>query len=645
MTSLPRSDLLRTVSLGVQTLTRMEPRQVRGMAERKVRNLVVPRLPVDFDAMYEARVPADPGVRTDAIAGNTATLRDSLADDSRGRCRGRAREAADGAPSFLNRTLRIADGADVDWYDDRLREQPLDWSLKLYAFQPLSWVTRGFDPGAAGTGPLQATFDGWIRDWIASVDVGRSGYLRRAWTPWAVSLRIINVGRYLAWRTDDAGGSDGEFPRMVARELYKNALFLHNHVEWDVGGNHLVENGAALVVAGRLFGEPAWTDAGLAVLQDAADEQFLSNGFHFERSPMYHIAVLTRYLTVCGLLERAGRRVPPELRRTAVDATGFLEYLRPPDGRMPLLNDAVHEEALALDDCLAYATAIDIGTDTKPDRPRASGSNDRAEHSSGYCWLRTDAGAMLVDGDRVGPNHLPGHAHSDTLGVHLWLDGRPVVTDTGTFGYTSGELRDYARGVRGHNTVQVGDCEPVAVGGTFLMGARPDPTTRLDPGAVSLFEGRYTAPAAGCPGYTHHRAVYAADDWWLLRDTVDGHEGASTRNRLHLHPDVTPSIESTGRVRLAVGDGAAYVDPLATTEVAATPGWYFPRFGEAVARPVLELHGGAPDVGEPAAFGCLISDREFDDVTLEGANGRVTPTRVTIDGETRRLPAPQLLPE
>jgi len=608
MTQTSLSVLPKQAFLGFHTAKRMHASQLLGIAERKSREQIVSRLPVDFDGFYERRVPADPATRLDPLSENNASLRGALADTTTAQFQTRAERAAAGTPTFLNRTLRVTDGSGVDWYDDRFDDIPLLWALKLYAFQPLFWLCEGYEPGTETAAQHQTVFDGWLRDWIENIEIGRSQYLRRAWTPWAVSLRILHLSRYLAWRTES---SDGEFERQLRREIYKNALFLDNHIEYDVGGNHLIENGAAMVVAGIAFDEQGWIDTGSRVLAEAADTQFLDDGYHFERSPMYHTLVTTRYLTVCDLLERSDRSVPDQLQTTAADATAFLAYLRPPDGTIPLLNDSVYGQALPLDDCLAYARAIGFGTagqrrDSSPLEPR----------ESGYHWLRTDAGALLVDGGPVGPPHLPGHSHSDTLSILLWFGDRPVVTDTGTYGYVSESRRNYARGVQGHNTVQVGDLEPIALGGKYLMGPRPEPTTRLDTGTVSLFEGRYEAVPFRTDPYHHHRGVYAGDSWWLVRDTVSDHDGRPTRSRLHLHPTVTPTLEQSGRVLLDIGadDEAAFVYPLEQTELRVTNGPYFPRFGEATSRPVLELSGETTD---PTTLAALFTRADVDTLSVE----------------------------
>jgi uncharacterized heparinase superfamily protein len=648
MISRPRPDWAKTPYLAAHTLGRMHPRQIVGIGERKSRELLVPRLPIDFDRRYERRVP-DPGsdslnVRLGAIEENTATLRGSLDTDLRERYRSRARAAAAGTPTIINRTVEVTGGGSVDWYADAFDDVPVLWRLKLYKFEPLSWVVLGFDPRSEEAGALRETFDGWIRDWIEAVDIGGKRYLRREWTPWVVSLRLQHWLRYDAWRDRQPDTGDTEFERAFRREIYKNALFLRNHIEHDVGGNHLVENGAALLEAGLAFADTTndWVAAGRSVLEKTAERQFLTDGCHFERSPMYHVLVLTRYLTACDLLGRTGRAVPESVRAVAAEATGFLRYLRPPDGRIPLLNDAVYGEAVPLDACLRYAESVGIEADAPVRGDGASSESASPTRSSGYRWFRNETGSLLVDGGAVGPSHLPGHSHSDTLSVLLWIDESPIVTDTGAFDYVAGPRRDYARGVTGHNTLQVGTSEPIALGGQYLMGPRPVPTTRVRSGDVSLFEGVYDAAPFNRPSYTHHRSVYTGDCWWIVRDTALGHGDDPARSRLHLYPDVDTARTSNGAIRLVLDEeDVATVYPLDRTRIEVTDGPYFPRFGESIDRPVLKQRSKDRHV-DPETLSVLVTSKSARAVAIEPPSDSGQSTRLVLGDTEYRLPAPEL---
>jgi hypothetical protein len=261
-----------------------------------------------------------------------------------------------------------------------------------------------------------------------------------------------------------------------------------------------------------------------------------------------------------------------------------LQAIRPPDGRIPLLNDAVYGEALALDDCLAYADAVDIETQTTDDCG--------ALPESGYYWLGDDSDRLLVDGGRFGPPHLPAHSHNDLFSVLLWVDGTQLLTDTGTYEYAPTLRRQYARSVRGHNTVQVGTTEPVDIGGRYLAGKRLQPRVRYTSAdGHTVFDATYRKHSLQHASYTHCRRIVADEDWWLLRDSVTDTQSDAARSYLHFHPQVrVERHDGDDGFALSVdGTALAHLLPVGFTDVTRGTTPYFPAFGSEVMRPSLRL--------------------------------------------------------
>ncbi|WP_115865076.1 alginate lyase family protein [Halorussus litoreus] len=642
-----RSDRWRLL---LSTASHMRPEQLLGITERKLRHAVIPSLPVDFDGRYERRIPSDLSIDAGPLRANTAKLRASLTEVERARCREGAELALDGTLRFLNRSIRFQDPADIDWDHDALAEYPRLWRIKLHGFVPLSWAVLGYDdPGSEPDDPVPETdhptrelddlFRSWIRDWTATHPLGSEGYLRRAWTPFAVSLRLQHWARYLAWRSTRDDNSDGpsapNFPEL-RRAIYKNAIFLRNNLETDVGGNHLAENGAALVVAGSLFPDHggSWLDAGVEVLREVAETQLLADGGHFERSSMYHLLVLEDFLTAVDVLDAVGYPVPTVVRRTAADAVRFVRELCSPDGELPLLNDSVFGEALSTQAVLAYADAL--GVAPSPEHP----TGERTSlPDSGYYWLGFGPDRLLVDGGPPGPPHLPGHAHNDHLQVLLWLDGRRLVTDTGVFHYAPDAYRTDARSVRSHNTVQVGDAEPIEIGDRYLMGRRIRPTaTYRASGDGAAFSGRYETRSGVRREYAHRRKVYHRPSWWLVWDEVEGADSRTAHSRLHLAPGATVERETEDRFALSLDDATCWLYALDADEVALGESNYYPEFGLEERRPMLDLRARG---GTDTEFGFLLSTTRRETVAVErdGRNfdGR-TPVGLRLDGEYERFP-------
>ena len=557
------------------TATNMNARQLVGVAERKARHAVVPRLPIDFDRRYEQEVPNRLSVAPGPIAANSSLLADSLDDSERERYRTLVRQASEGSITFLNRSIDFGD--EIDWHHGRLEEYPLLWRLKLQSFEFLEWAVLGFDDPTA-IEDVHDLFQRWLLSWTTDNPIGERNYLRRSWIPHSVSLRILNWSRYAAWCERAALPVDDR----LYRQIYKNASFLENHIEFEIGGNHLIENAIALVMAGVLFEEheTGWTETGLEVLDHASETQFLADGGHFERSPMYHLMVLMRYLTAVDLLSRAGIEVPLPVERVAEDGVTFLRAIQAPDGRIPLLNDAVYGEVRSASTCLRYATQIGFGL-AEADEPSAL-------EGSGYYWLGSGDTRMLIDGGPVGPAHLPAHSHNDQLSFNLWVEGEPIITDTGTFEYAPTERRQYSRSVRAHSTIQVEDEEPIDIGGQYLMGKRTAPTVTLHEGDDGVvFEGTVRKEPLLGDGYTHRRRVTMSDDEWRVHDSVTGGEFTS---RLHFHPTVTVSAATDGAYHATTDGVAVSIQPASAADSSRTVSTeYYPEFGTRQQRTTVEF--------------------------------------------------------
>jgi uncharacterized heparinase superfamily protein len=558
----------------------MKPIQLAGIAERRLRHAVIPRLPVDFDARYETRVPSELAVSSDPLCENLARLRRSLSEAERRQYREAADEAAAGRYTFLHRTIDF--GERIDWDHEAIDEQPLFWRLKLEAFEGFEWLAlSGVPPSAVGD--RRSRLERQVFRWAEANPIGEGPYLRRGWIPHSVSLRVLHWCRYVAWC---AGDDEVTVPERLLRILYKNALFLENHVEHEVGGNHLLENAVALVAAGTLFRahDTGWTNLGRRLFEAAAEEQFLADGCHFERSPMYHVTVLRRYATAYDLLSTIGRPVG-DIEATAAAAMGFLERLLEPGGAIPLLNDSVCGETLRAETCLSYCRACGLAATDR--------TGDRTE-GSGYRLLPTEAGTLLFDVGEVGPPHLPAHSHNDHLSVLLWLDGDPILADTGVYDYGANERRQYARSVAAHNTAQYDAAEPIPIGGSYLMGKRTSVSVVADePGRITA---RYARRSLGGPAYEHRREVVTTGRGWEVSDALSGQSDASGDSgvtytvRHHFHPTVNVSTSSDQDGGFDVESGGERVasillDGADRCRLASSP--YFPEYGRETRRAMI----------------------------------------------------------
>lgn len=569
-----RASVIATVS----TVVGMEFQQLAGVGRRKMKSALFPRLPVSVDDRYQ---PTDrPVVDYDPLVENGALVREHASAGTRRHAAERLARLANGTVSFLNEDIDCADEPPFDIpHDVGMREgYPRLWSLKLWSFEPVEWLVVAPDEMA---GDLESTLVRWLRAWRREgvTDLDSPGYLREYWTPYGVSRRIPNLGRLIGLLSETARVEHGEW---LSRHVEKNVRFLRDHVEYDVGGNHLIENGCALVVGGVLIDDRDTIEQGLTVLREELPAQLLEGGLHFERSPMYHTILLYRVVAALDILRRSGRPAPRELLVGVRDMYAWLRRAAPPGVGYPLLNDAAYHEGPSRESCLGFVEAV-LGDDI--------GDVERTPLRSTYYSLMDGDITALVDGGRPSPRHLPAHGHNDAGNVLMWVGDDPVLVDTGVYSYQPGPRREYARSVRAHNTIQVGDVQQAVTGGRFRMGPRIDPEVTLaDRNRGTAVRIEYEAPRLART-YRHRRAVSVADRGLRIDDQVESGRDVAT-GRLHFDPDlrVDRRTDASSRAEFTATkpDMATItisVDGAETAEIVETE--RYPEYGKMTKQPTI----------------------------------------------------------
>jgi hypothetical protein len=240
-----------------------------------------------------------------------------------------------------------------------------------------------------------------------------------------------------------------------------------------------------------------------------------------------------------------------------------------PDGRLPLLNDAWES----------------------PPRPSRASEPVSQLEQSGYLVFRHECDQAIFDVGPVSPPHLPPHAHADVLSFVFWADGRPVVVDPGSYGYT-GPWRNHFRGTSAHNTVQIDGADQCELWGDFRVAFPP----RVRVGRVRS-DRNFAVATASHDGYRrladpveHQRAlVWLPRNGVVVIDRLRSQRAHAIRTRLHVAP--AARCDGAGAVEgfdvVALGGG----------EVHQTEGAYSPFLGSKVPIDVLEdVRTVEPDV-------------------------------------------------
>jgi uncharacterized heparinase superfamily protein len=276
-----------------------------------------------------------------------------------------------------------------------------------------------------------------------------------AWHPYPAALRAWSL---CGLHHDLAAGSDIE-PGFVAG-LAAHAGFLRRHLEYDVGGNHLVKGLKALAGLAVFFADERLLRLATRRLTRQLATQILADGGHYERAPAYHCQVLGDLIDVADLLQAAGQAPAGEIT-TAIDRMrNWLGAVLTPDGQVPLLNDGypVDRELLA---------ALRPGPD-----PVTPASRVLVLPETGLVRVVVGGWHLLADVGPPCPPSLPAHAHADTFGCLVHVDKVPLLIDTCTSTYEPGPVRRYERSTAAHSTVQVDGADSTEVWGVFRAGRR-----------------------------------------------------------------------------------------------------------------------------------------------------------------------------
>jgi uncharacterized heparinase superfamily protein len=425
-----------------------------------------------------------------------------------------------------------------------------------------------------------------------------------AWHPYPTSERII------AWSAALSCGWNPRLADRLRRELWRQARYLERAIERDVGGNHVLKNGVALVFAGAVCGSGRMLDRALALLERETGRQLLSDGGHQERSTSYHRQVTHDLGEVAELIARAGRPTPPWLEQAVDKATGWQAAMAGPDGRLPLLNDA---------------------WEGPPVSPPARASESWLA-DTGYAVLRHGDDQLIFDAGPISPPHLPPHAHADVGSFVLWADGQPVVVDPGSYSYT-GEARNAFRGTGAHNTVEVDGADQCELWGDFRAAFHPNvaagaPRPVGDAVVVDVQHDGYRR----LPDPVVHlrTVVWFPGDGVVVVDRLSARRSHEVRSRLH----IAPSAFSEGTRRA----GPFVVEALGEAPaVRRKEGAYAPYLGKRIPCAVLE-DVRMVSAGVPFGWSLLRPGRRVLELTAQAVvieRGNLGTVSVALDGEGR----------
>src|SRR5690554_4021795 len=487
-------------------------------------------------------------------------------------------------PEISYQESSTSDGITYDFLGESARLEG-DWNSPSYSKLWLYNLHYQDALNSKGAGERNELNCALVNEWIS----GNPPMTGNGWEPYCLSLRIVNWVKFFS-RLDEAN-LKSEWLRSLALQAHA----LENQLEYHILANHLFANAKALVFAGTFLsgvnGE-RWLKKGLQLLENEVHEQFLSDGAHYERSPMYQGILLWDLADLLMLVKQSG--LSPLKRHVALwerklsQGIDWLRALSHPDGEISFFNDATFGIAPTLDDLDAYARRLDIRL------PHAKVIEDlegRLMLPSGFGIVDWPGQhRLLVDVAPVGPDYQPGHAHADTLSCELSLFGQRLLVNSGISQYGEDAERHRQRSTPAHNTVAVDGENSSEVWAGFRVARRAKPF------AVDLVQGAeeilLTASHDGyrrLPGsVTHCRKWHARSQQLSIEDQLDGRFQTAAAY-WHFHPDIRVRQINDVHFVAEMSQGQS-VDILIEGGAAVLrDGLWHPGFGKSIANKYLEV--------------------------------------------------------
>jgi hypothetical protein len=399
--------------------------------------------------------------------------------------------------------------------------------------------------------------------------------------------------------------------------------------------NHVIAEAAGQLVAALAFPwyeeSAAWADKSASVLQQELANNTFPSGVNRELAFDYHGLVAELGLIAAAEADHSGHPLPDQIWQSLGRMLDVAAACLDCDLRAPRQGDSDEGRALVIasPECNRWEALLAVGKELfgapewwPPAQPGVVSTllpamarrRSMPHRPASRPWSFEDAGITIfrskpTDGPEIwcrcdsGPHgflSIAAHAHADALSIEVRHDGIDILSDPGTYCYSSDPLfRRYFRSTIGHNTLEVlGRDQSTSGGPTMWIRHADSRLTSLDSSADGDW-GRWVAEHNGYraldPPVTHRRTVEFDGRQRVIEitDELDGAGRPPVRLAFHLGPAVEAQLDGcilALRWQHRDGGQAAASMTLPSSlswslvRGAGDPvlGWYSPAYGQKV---------------------------------------------------------------
>jgi len=422
--------------------------------------------------------------------------------------------------SFLNQKVQF--DSEIDWKNNKIFRNNLLWQYNLNYH---NFLLSLINDKSANPESKSLLIQKIITDWIDNNDLRKNKYDKNIWNPYVVSNRII---AWVKLYTHFNNYFDQDFKKKFLYNLRFQLKYLDHNLEYHLRANHLLENSFALIFGSVFFKDKKLFEKGKSILNKQLKEQIMTDGAHFELSPMYHQHISYRLLDLYYYLKCSNTfnsDIENLIKSKLSIMLGWLEKITFTNGDIPTVNDCSFDIYPSTKDILKYSNKLGIIPKSKK------------LYESGYRFKKKNNYELFFDSAQIGPDFNPGHAHNDIFNFILYIDKMPFIVDTGTSTYSFSKRRFKERSTSSHNTVSINGKEQSEIWSNFRVAKRVNPKIIFenDHKIISKYNSLIK-------NVYHKREINFYESKILLKDEIN--TNYLNYSYLHFHPSINIEIDN-----------------------------------------------------------------------------------------------------
>lgn len=553
-------------------------------------------------------------------------------------------------------------GKDINWQYWPVQDNELRWQLHRHKwFTPMGKAYRiNKDEKYAKEWAHQ------YQDWIKKnplVTVNPEEYeiasageikgavenVRFAWRPLETSHRLQDqIHQFTLFVSSPSFSSEFLTQFLVNYHRHANHI-LHNYSK---AGNHLLFEAQRMLYAGAFFPEfkeaAAWRKSGIDLLNREIKKQVYSDGGHFELDPHYHLACIEIFDKALQMADANGFRkeFPQSFIDTVEQMIVFYMNISFPDYLNPCFSDSKKDNKQHM--LAHYANWTEMYPENEQIRYFATEGKEgklpenlsKGHSATGFFTFRNgwkqDATVMIL---KAGPQG-EWHCQPDNGTFELWMNGRNLFPDSGSYVYAGDEevmkLRNWFRQTAVHNTLTLDDKNLETTESVTKLW-KPD-------GDVQVL----VTENPSYQGLTHRRSVFFVDQkYFVIADEAIG----TATGKVNLHFQLCDGKVRVDSKNLSLtsafeGDSQVKLQCFAPTGTALEKeeGWYSTAYRLRTERTAVSFNADKKK-DEATRFITVIypatDSKDFPEVSarfgkMSQEQGKMT-IEVTVDNKIRSL--------